>query len=429
MTKRWMAALVSLSLMAALLATESLAWAQGMADSIRVSVVAGAMQATMNKIVGKYVAENPGVNITLELEPEGGVFQALIAAGNQPDLVITSFGPQLGTLAAQNALVPIDTLEGGKELLERVVPRALQKLYGRNYYVPVGADVTLMIYNRALFEEAGLDPENPPRTWAEFLRAIEAIHALPPRPDGSKVYGTVFWNDALQWGGWYWNMLQPIYLNANQGKCQLMNALGTDVIIDRPECKLDKFFEFVKAAQQFAPPTGEPSFFSRNVGSWLQYGYSWQPNLRNANQAPMVIGEDVLVAPVPVPEEGDQSFSTFGGRAAIILRTTPEREARAWHFLQFLMRDENNYQFITELGYLPVLKSLQDDPFFQTPDKKVFVELLQNSLVPEQFANADRAAVAFQAIYQEVVVKSSIPLEEAVKAAAEAARRAVRSGR
>lgn len=429
MTKRLMAVLISLSLMAALLAAESSAWAQGMANSIRVSIVAGAMQATMNKIVGKYVAENPGVNVTLELEPEGGVFQALIAAGNQPDLVITSFGPQLGTLAAQNALVPIDTLEGGKDLLERVVPRALQKLYGRNYYVPVGADVTLMIYNRALFEEAGLDPQKPPRTWAEFLRAIEAIHALPPRPDGSKVYGTVFWNDALQWGGWYWNMLQPIYLNANQGKCQLMNALGTDVIIDRPECKLDKFFEFVKAAQQFAPPTGEPSFFSRNVGSWLQYGYSWQPNLRNANQAPMVIGEDVLVAPVPVPEEGDQSFSTFGGRAAIIMRTTPEREARAWHFLQFLMRDENNYQFITELGYLPVLKSLQDDPFFQTPDKKVFVELLENSLVPEQFANADRAAVALQAIYQEVVVKGSIPLEESVKAAAEAARRAVRSGR
>jgi multiple sugar transport system substrate-binding protein len=429
MMKRFVTAVVCFGLLVSFMATNKPSHAQEMAQTIRVSVVPGPMQATMNKIIARYIAENPGVNITLELEPEGGVFQALIAAGNQPDLVITSFGPQLGTLAAQNALVPIDMLEGGKALLERITPRAVQKLYGRNYYVPIGADITLMIYNRALFEEAGLDPQKPPKTWAEFLRAIEAIHALPPRPDGSKVYGTVFWNDALQWGGWYWNMLQPIYLNANQGKCQLMNALGTDVIIDRPECKLDKFFEFVRAAQQFAPPTGEPSFFSRNVGTWLQYGYSWQPNLRNANQGPMVIGEDVLVAPVPVPEEGDQSFSTFGGRAAIIMRTTPEREARTWHFLQFLMQDENNYQFITELGYLPVLTSLQDDPYFQTPDKEVFVQLLQNSLVPEQFANADRAAVAIQAIYQEVVVKGSIPLDEAVRAAAEAARRAIRSTR
>jgi multiple sugar transport system substrate-binding protein len=147
----------------------------------------------------------------------------------------------------------------------------------------------------------------------------------------------------------------------------------------------------------------------------------------NAPGGPLVIGEDVSVAPVPVPEEGDTSFTTFGGRAALIMKTTPEREARAWHFLQFLMEDENNYQFITELGYLPVLLSLQDDEFFQDPTRLPFVELLENGYVPEQFANADRAAVALQGVYQEVVVEGSIPLEDAVEAAAEAARAAVRS--
>jgi len=398
-----------------------------MADSIRVSVVAGAMQDTMADIVARYVAANPGVNVTLELEPEGGVFQALIAAGNQPDMVITSFGPQIGTLAAQDALVALEDLEGAAGLFERLTPRAVQELYGHTYYVPVGADVTLMIYNRALFEEAGLDPDAPPVTWDEFLAAIEAIDNLPNREDGSDVYGTVFWNEALQWGGWYWNMLQPIYLNANQGECQLMNALGTDVVIDREECELDAFFEFVTAAQKFAPPTMETSFFSRNVGTWLQYGYSWEPNRANATGGPMVIGEDVSVAPVPVPEEGDTSFTTFGGRAALIMKTTPEREARSWHFLQFLMEDENNYQFITELGYLPVLLSLQDDPFFQDPARLPFVELLENGYVPEQFANADKAAVALQGVYQEVVINGTIPLEDAVSAAAEAARAAIRA--
>jgi len=398
-----------------------------MADSIRVSVVAGAMQDTMADLVARYVAANPGVNVTLELEPEGGVFQALIAAGNQPDMVITSFGPQIGTLAAQDALVALEDLEGAADLFERLTPRAVQELYGHTYYVPVGADVTLMIYNRALFEEAGLDPDAPPVTWDEFLAAIEAIDNLPNREDGSDVYGTVFWNEALQWGGWYWNMLQPIYLNANQGECQLMNALGTDVVIDREECELDAFFEFVTAAQKFAPPTMETSFFSRNVGTWLQYGYSWEPNRANATGGPMVIGEDVSVAPVPVPEEGDTSFTTFGGRAALIMKTTPEREARSWHFLQFLMEDENNYQFITELGYLPVLLSLQDDPFFQDPARLPFVELLENGYVPEQFANADKAAVALQGVYQEVVINGTIPLEDAVSAAAEAARAAIRA--
>lgn len=398
-----------------------------MADSIRVSIVAGAMQNTMADIVARYMAQNPGVNITLELEPEGGQFQALIAAGNQPDLVITSFGPQLGTLAAQDAVIPLEDLPGAEELFGRLEARSIQRLYGHNYYVPIGADVTLMIYNRALFEEAGLDPDNPPATWDEFLAAAEAIDNLPTRENGEDVYGTVFWNEALQWGGWYWNMLQPIYLNANQGECQLMNALGTDIIFDREECALDRFFEFTRAAQQYAPPTMEKNFFGRNIGMWLQYGYSWQPNLENAVDGPMVIGEDVSVAPVPVPNEGDTSFTTFGGRAAVIMKTTPEREARAWHFLQFLMEDENNYQFITELGYLPVLTSLQDDPYFQEPARLPFVELLENGYIPEQFANAEKAAVALQGVYQEVVVEGSISLEEAVAAAAEAARAAVRS--
>ncbi|MEL7674860.1 MAG: extracellular solute-binding protein [Chloroflexota bacterium] len=398
---------------------------QPMADSIRVSVVAGAMQDTMTEIVNAYQEANPGVTITLELEPEGGAFQALIAAGNQPDLIITSFGPQLGTLAEQGAAVALEDLPGAAELFARLEPAAVQTLYGHNYYVPVGADVTLMIYNKALFEEAGLDPEDPPATWDEFLAAAEAIDALPARENGDDVYGTVFWNEALQWGGWYWNMLQPIYLNANQGECQLLNNLATDIVFDREECELDKFFEFAHAAQQFAPPNMEKNFFGRNIGMWLQYGYSWEPNLESAAGEPMVIGEDVGVAPVPVPEEGDTAFTTFGGRAAVILKTTPEREARAWHFLNFLMEDANNLKFITELGYLPVVTALNEDPYFQEPARQPFVELLANGVVPEQFATADRVAAALQGIYQGVVVDGSISLADGVAAAAEAARAAI----
>ena len=415
-----------LTLVAVLMAaTVTSAQEQPMADSIRVSVVAGAMQNTMTELVNAYQEANPGVTITLELEPEGGAFQALIAAGNQPDLVITSFGPQLGTLAEQGAAVALEELPGAEELFARLEPASVQTLYGHNYYVPIGADVTLMIYNKALFEEAGLDPDDPPATWDEFLAAAAAIDALPPRENGDDVYGTVFWNEALQWGGWYWNMLQPIYLNANQGECQLLNNLATDIVFDRDQCELDRFFEFLKEAQQYAPPTMEKNFFGRNIGMWLQYGYSWEPNLQSAAGEPMVIGEDVGVAPVPVPEEGDTAFTTFGGRAAVILKTEPAREARAWHFLNFLMEDENNYKFITELGYLPVITALNDDPYFQDPARRPFVELLENGVVPEQFATADRVAAALQGIYQGVVVDGSIPLEDAVATAAEAAREAL----
>ncbi len=424
--------LVRVVLMALLITTLSIpaisqAQDTPMSKSIRVSIVAGAMQDTMAKIVQRYQEANPDVEVTLELEPEGGAFQALIAAGNQPDLIITSFGPMLGTLAEQDSAVALDDLPGSEDLFGRLEPLSLQKLYGHYYYLPVGADVTLMIYNKALFEEAGLDPNTPPATWDEFLAAAAAIDALPTRSNGDEVYGTVLWNEALQWGGWYWNMLQPMYLNANQGKCQLLNNLATDIVFDREECQLGQFFEFLKAAQQFAPPTMEKNFFGRAIGMWLQYGYSWQPNLESAAGEPMVIGQDVGVAPVPVPDAGDTSFTTFGGRAMMVLKTNPEREARAWDFAKFLMQDENNYQFITELGYLPVITALKADPYFQDPTRLPFVQLLEHGYVPEQYATAERVAAALQGVYFQVVVEGSVPLEDAVATAAQKAREAIQT--
>jgi multiple sugar transport system substrate-binding protein len=194
--------------------------------TVRVAVVRGTMIDTMRKLAEKYVQENPGIEVTVEEEPEGGAFEALIAAGNQPDLIVASFGSQIGRLAASGNVVPLEDMPGAQELFATLAPQAVEELYGHNYYVPVGADVTMMIYNKELFEEAGLDPENPPATWDEFLDAAQKIDALPNRDTGEDVYGTVFWNDALAWGGWYWNMLQPMYLNANQNAVPAVESPG-----------------------------------------------------------------------------------------------------------------------------------------------------------------------------------------------------------
>ncbi len=385
-------------------------------QTLTVSVVAGAMRDTLTPLARQFEQENPGVRVNLVPEPEGGSFEALIAAGNQPDLLITSFGGQIGRLASQDVVAPLEDFEGAEELLGRLEPSAVEELYGHTYYIPVGADVTMMIYNRALFEAAGLDPENPPETWQEFLDAAAAISKLPDQGNG-KVYGTVFWNDVLATGGWYWNMLQPMYLNANQDKCQLLNRLGTSVDFDNQECALADFYAFNQKAQQYAPPTMEPGFFSRRIGMWPQYGYSWEPNLREAAGQPMVIGEDVGVAPVPVPEAGDTSYSTYGGRGLVILRTTPEREALAWRFIEFLMQDEINLTFIKELGYLPVLSSLKDDPYFQDPARAPFVTALETAVLPEMTGSAEKVANAVETVYQQVAVAGNMSPEEGVKEA------------
>lgn len=393
--------------------------------SIRVAVVRGAMIETMRALAEKYMAANPGVTVNVEEEPEGGAFDALIAAGNQPDLIVVSFGSLIGRLAASGAVLPLEDLSGFPELLARLEPATVEQLYGHHYYMPIGADVTAMIYNKQLFEEAGLDPEAPPATWDEFLAAAEQIDNLPNRTNGDQVYGTVFWNDALSWGGWYWNMLQPMYLNANQNQCLLLNRLGTDIVFDDPTCQLAAFFDFNQKAQQFAPPTMEQSFFSRSIGMWPQYGYSWEPNLQSAAESPMVIGEDVGIAPVPVPNAGDTSYTTYGGRGLMILRTNPEREQLTWDFVQFLMEDENNLVFLQQLGYLPTLTSLKDDPYFQEPARLPFVQMLETAVLPQQFDAADKVANQLLGVYQQTAVEAQLTPDQAVETAAQGAREAL----
>lgn len=148
---------------------------------VTISVVRGAMLGFMQPVAEKFMEANPGVKVNVVEEPEGGAFEALIAAGNQPDIAVGSFGYMPAKYAALDALAPLEDMPGADELFNQLDPVTVQKYYGHNYYVPAGIDVTAMIYNKDLFREAGLDPEKPPATYAEFLDAAKKISELPPR--------------------------------------------------------------------------------------------------------------------------------------------------------------------------------------------------------------------------------------------------------
>jgi len=398
---------------------------QPLSGEITLASVSGAMVPFMEGMAKKFMDANPGAKVNIVPEPEGGVFEALIAAGNQPDIIVGSFGYMVTKYAAMDAVLPLEDMPGADALFAELDPTVVKDYYGHKYYVPAGIDITGMIYNKDLFKEAGLDPEKPPATTAEFLDAAKKIQALPARADGTKVYGAVFWNEALAWGGWYWNMLQPIYLTINQDQCGLLNRIGTDIVFDQPDCKMADFLKFASEAQKFAPLTMEQSFFSRSIGMWLQYGYSWLPNLKDAKDQPMEIGKDVGVAPIPVVKTGDKPYTTLGGRPFMILKSTPEREALAWEFIKFLMTDENNLAFDKELGYLPVKLSLQKDPYFQDATRKPFTDLIPYAVFPPAFPDFDAVANEILKVYNKVVVTGELAPDAGVTEAATAARAAI----
>lgn len=73
--------------------------------------------------------------------------------------------------------------------------------------VPVGAQGVVWYYNKALFEQVGLDPEKAPATWDEMLSTCEKFNAAGISPIGmSGSDSFILW--------WAWSALSPQFFSA-----------------------------------------------------------------------------------------------------------------------------------------------------------------------------------------------------------------------
>lgn len=375
-------------------------------------------------ILPNFKKEYPNINVTVTDDKN---IDTRIAAGDSPTLYAGVWGAPPMKYAKMDKIVNFENFKDYSALAERIDSKYLGKVLDGTYYVPMNANTQMMIYNKELFKEAGLDPEKPPVTFDEYLTYAKKISELPSRKDGSKTYGNIFWNEGLTFGGWYWTMLAQEYYNMNGGKYQLLNKMGTDVVFDKPEANMDKFFKFSQDAQKFAPPTMEKPFFARNIGMWAQFGYGWKANLKQAAGTPMEIGKDVGIAPIPVINEGEKSVSTIDGRALMIFKSDKNKEDMAFELVKFLMQDKENLEACKELGQLPTLKSLVSDPYFQTAENKPFLDQLETGIPNEGFAESDEIQNIMLQTYEKVVIKKSLTPEQGVKEAAEKSRKILKA--
>lgn len=139
-------------------------------------------------VVDMFNGSQDRIVVTPEVVPVGSQDQAseflarltgAIAAGSPPD-VVTLFGSTaIPTLASEEAIVPLGSIEGAD--LDAVQawmdPNVYtlgmyeEELYGLSYW----AGDFALLFNQAHLEEAGLDPEQGPRTIAELDAMAETL--------------------------------------------------------------------------------------------------------------------------------------------------------------------------------------------------------------------------------------------------------------
>jgi putative chitobiose transport system substrate-binding protein len=130
--------------------------------------------AYMQELIRQYESENPAITIRwidVPFEAINQKFMAAIAAKEPPDIINLS-GDYLAQFIAMKVLTDLDTLIATEDR-EAYLPAAWeagQGIDGGSYALPWYLATYITIYNRRLFEEAGLTENDIPRTYDELLQ-------------------------------------------------------------------------------------------------------------------------------------------------------------------------------------------------------------------------------------------------------------------
>ncbi|MFF2324832.1 MULTISPECIES: extracellular solute-binding protein [unclassified Streptomyces] len=175
-------------------------------------------------------------NVTIEgrstagqcLEPPR--FTAMLKAKSQPDVFYTYF-TDLPQVLDNDGAADITAYVNDKSvpLLKDIDPNVLGSLKqdGKLYGLPTSNYTMGLLINRKLFQQAGLDPDAPPRTWAEVRAAAKKIAGLGKGIAGFGEYS------AGNTGGWHFTAqmysIGGEVVDASGRKAAFNNELGKQV--------------------------------------------------------------------------------------------------------------------------------------------------------------------------------------------------------
>ncbi len=189
------------------------------------STEAGAREAFLQR-VEEFQAEYPNITIEPnEYQWDVATFAAQLAGGTLPTVFQIPFTDSQGLIErgqVADISAELEQLPYAADFNPNVLT-VVQNAEGASFGVPIAGYSIGLHYNRAMFEEAGLDPDAPPTTWEEVREAAAAI---------SEATGQAGFAQMTQdnTGGWMLTTLSYAF----GGRLQEETADGIDVTIDNP---------------------------------------------------------------------------------------------------------------------------------------------------------------------------------------------------
>lgn len=392
----------------------------------------GGLGETLDELVEQYNASQDDVEIVAEFQ---GSYEELL----------TKFRSVGGTADAP-ALVQVFEV-GTKYMIESGYTTPVQEWIDKDGYdvsqleenilsyytvdgnlhsMPFNSSTPALFYNKDAFEEAGLDPENPPRTFSEIEEAADFLTVQ----EGGETSQFGF---SMLGHGWFFEQMI-----STQGQDFVNEANGREGNATEAEFggeEGQKVFEWINSMHK--------------AGSYEYYGQNWD-DIRAAFQAGQVAMYmdssagtkdtianapfDVGVAFVPHADDIDPQGVIIGGASIWMANGINEEEqAAAWEFMKYLQTAEVQADWHVNTGYFAINPAAYDEAIVteeheEFPELRVPIEQLQET-VPSSATQGALIAVfpearqqvvtSFEAMYQ------GMSPEEALNQAIEATNHAI----
>ncbi|WP_261576394.1 ABC transporter substrate-binding protein [Frankia gtarii] len=322
----------------------------------------GTWKPVIEGLLHDFEAAHP--NITVKGQPPQGTtpngdytssVKNQVLAGNPPDVAQVTFDALrfvAGSLGAQplNTLVGRDAVQANFGGAHPFAPKArtLGDVDGKTYAMPYVFSTPVLWMNKTLFTQAGLDPANPPKTWADVKNAALAIKSKTGK-DGilvdcvTKAAVWCFQSLVRSSGG---RVLSQDGKSLPFADAPAVSAVSTMADLSRSGAmpNLDQ-------AQAFK------AFSSGQLGMMLETSAVQGLFMAGAktNNWELAASQEPSFGSKPV-------VPTNSGSGLAIFSKDPAKQRAAWELIKFLTSDHAYTQISSKIGYLPLRTGLIDDP-------------------------------------------------------------------
>lgn len=305
-------------------------------------------EQSLKEAIAMFEAENPDIEVELDYvsyaEKETKYITA-IEAGVGPD-VFHLHAYSLRSFIEKGYLYDITDFikaEGpcwyGADFLDPWFPTPLElmQMEGRYYALPGDFMSMVLIYNKNLFAEAGLDPNRPPRTWDEFL---EYAKKLTRDRDGDGTIDT-----------WGFGTIGAISPGFELRFTPVLFSHGGDYLTPGDKCaalntdsakEAFKFFAELYTVHGVIPPgvTAQHPGTVRELMAGekiaMLFGSGWTAPIVNGINPELNAFEVLEAAPVPVKAGISPEFTTTAWLSSWMINKNTKHPEEAWKLLKFI---------------------------------------------------------------------------------------------